>query len=330
MAIDVGLKLLRYLKLLVKTSVRAVLPLSARNWIRHQRRRIHSLWNKLIRKRQDFENREGLLNFNFALFESRLREGVSALLRVKNEEEKIHYCLMSIMDIFDEIVLVDNGSEDKTLDVVRKFKENHDKEDKIKIYSYPFQMACYGPEHFSTPEDSVYSAVYYSNWALSHCSVKYVCKWDGDMFFRKKANRSFKAFLERVQKDEKRCWDLVGQTIYRDWKGNYYLAVGEVNAEVRIFPYGFNPRFYKLELFEALQSHPRLPVRKFEEAVFYELKFVNENEFSHWSTTGCPPTERKKREWENYHLVKEGNLDKGRFERLSSSFLEDEVLDETC
>ncbi len=122
MAIDVGLKLLRYLKVLVKTSVRAVLPLSARNWIRHQQRRIHSLWNKLIRKRQDFENREGLLNFNFTLFESRLREGVSALLRVKNEEEKIHYCLMSIMDIFDEIVLVDNGSEDKTLDVVRKFK----------------------------------------------------------------------------------------------------------------------------------------------------------------------------------------------------------------
>lgn len=323
---DVGLNLLRYLKVLVKTSVRAVLPLSARNWIRHQQRRIHSLWNKRIRKRQDFENREGLLNFNFTLFESRLREGVSALLRVKNEEEKIHYCLMSIMDIFDEIVLVDNGSEDKTLDVVRKFKETYDKtEDKIKIYSYPFKIARFGPEHFNTPEDSVCNSTYYYNWNLSHCSFKYVCKWDGDMVLRRKAKKSFKTFLERIQKDEKKCWVLFGQTIYRDLRGNYHLAVGEVNSEIEVFPYGFNPRFYKIELLMALQSRPKLRVDKFEEIVFYELKFVNENEFSHWSTNGCPPTERKKREWENYHLVKEGNIDKGRFEKLSSSFLEDEV-----
>jgi len=91
-------------------------------------------------------------------------------------------------------------------------------------------------------------------------------------------------------------------------RGNYYLAIGEVNSEIEVFPYGFNPRFYKIDLLMALQSRPNLPVKKFEEIVFYELKFVTGNEFSHWSITGCPPTKRKKREWENYHLVKKKAL----------------------
>jgi len=169
----------------MKQIVRSILPFPARQWLRNTHSKALSLYKRLIRARQDFTNREGFINFNFALSEGRAKHGVTAMLRVKNEEAKIAYSLRSIIDSFNEIILVDNGSLDATVEIVRKLKSEIDREDKIRIYSYPFQIARCGPEHFATPEDSVHSLVYYYNWALSRCSLKYVCKWDADMVLRK-------------------------------------------------------------------------------------------------------------------------------------------------
>ncbi|MFO1092555.1 MAG: hypothetical protein U0992_04465 [Planctomycetaceae bacterium] len=40
--------------------------------------------------------------------------GVTAMLRIKNER-KICTCLESIYDLFDELVIIDNGSTDQIL-----------------------------------------------------------------------------------------------------------------------------------------------------------------------------------------------------------------------
>jgi glycosyltransferase involved in cell wall biosynthesis len=310
----------------LKSMVRAIVPLDARNWIRTQRSNKSSAIKRFVRLKKDFRNREGLKNFDFTLFESRGTPGVSAMLRVKNESEKILNCLRSISDIFDEIIFVDNGSEDKTLEILRQFKEETDKGNKIKIYHYPFKIARCGQENLLTPEDSLSSLAYYYNWTLSKCTFRYICKWDADMILRKEAREPIKRFLRQIQRDQKKCWALYGQTIYRDLRGNYYLSKGEVNSEIRIFPYGFNPRFGKVELYEALKFERPLPVEHFDAISFYELKFVNENEFSHWSTDDIPPTPRKKREWENFYLIRTGNIDSARFEKLSLSFVSDEVI----
>lgn len=303
-----------------KIIIRKVIPLAARNWIRVQKSKIISFIKRLIKSKQNFKNLEGFHNYYFTLFESHWKAGVSAMLRVKNEEEKIHYCLGSIFDLFDEIVFIDNGSEDKTLEIVRQFKKQIDKGNKIKIYCYPFKVARCGSENSNTPEDSVFSLAYYYNWCLSKCTFKYVCKWDADMVLRKESRESMKSFFRQIQKDQKKCWTFGGQTVYRDLEGNYYLSKEEINEEIMIFPYGYNVRFYKVDLFERLLSQPQLPVGRFEEVPFYELKFVNEEEFSHWSTNDFP-TPRKKMEWENYQLIKQGNVDIARFEKLSSKFL---------
>ncbi len=269
-----------------------------------------------------FRNREGLRDFDFTLFDGRERAGVSAMLRVKNEEKKLYYCLTSILDLFDEIVLVDNGSDDGTLEIVREFKRQRDTQGKIRVYAYPFRVARCGPENRDTPEDSVHCLSYFYNWSLSQCSFRYVCKWDADMVLRKEAREPLGELLHAIQEDEA-CWELPGQTVYRDLRGTDYLAKEEVNQEIMLFPYGYNPRFHKIDMCELLHAQPPLPIRTFEVVAFYELKFADEDEFSHWSTTDFP-TLRKRREWESFEMLKRGEMPGSRFERLSSDVLKGE------
>ena len=289
-------------------------------------RKIRKTLKDLLRRWRTFRNQEGHASFNFALFKHNRREGVSAIVRVRNEANKIVYCLSSILDIFDEIVLVDNESDDATLSLVRHVKEELDRHDKIKIYSYPFRLARFGPEHDDAPEESIRSAVYYSNWVLSHCSFRYVCKWDGDMLLRKEIRKCFREFLQQIQAGEKKLWTLAGQTVYRDLAGDYYLSVAEINREVEVFPYGLNHRFYKSKHWECLENRARLPVEHFSPVAFWELKFSDEDEFSHWSTTDWPG-HRKKIEWANFQLIRQGQVASDRFQKLPSNFLEDEVAD---
>lgn len=276
------------------------------------------------RNERRFSNREGRREYDFNLRPAHGRPGVSALVRVRNEAPKIGYCLRSILPFFDEIVLVDNGSDDGTPDIVRDIIAREDPDGKIRLYSYPHRLARFGPEHGATPETSVHSAVYYSNWALSHCSRRFVCKWDGDMVLIREVREAFSAFLLRIQTGWARRWTLAGQTVYRSLDRDYYLALGEINREVELFPGGPACRFRKRRHWEGL-GHP-LTLRRgdFAPVAFYELKFADEDEFDHWSTREWP-SKRKRREWDNYQLVKSGRIDPRRFQPLLPTFLDAEV-----
>ena len=71
-------------------------------------------------RRLRFRNLEGLPTFDFTLHRSRERPGVSAMVRVRNEGRTIRRALRSILGVFDEIVVVDNASEDRTATIVRE------------------------------------------------------------------------------------------------------------------------------------------------------------------------------------------------------------------
>lgn len=49
---------------------------------------------------------------------------LSVIIIAKNEEKRIKDCLKSVSQIADEIILVDNGSEDKTIEIAQKFGVN--------------------------------------------------------------------------------------------------------------------------------------------------------------------------------------------------------------
>lgn len=104
------------------------------------------------------------------------RPGLSAMLRVKNEEEFLPFCLESITEWFDEIVIIDQCSHDKTLDVARIFGNT----EKTKIFSYPHESRPNGAGFDQQPYD-IHNRAFFYNWCLEKTTTQWVCKWDGDM-----------------------------------------------------------------------------------------------------------------------------------------------------
>ena len=105
--------------------------------------------------------------------------GLSAFVRCRNEEEYIVASLMSSYRVFDELVVVLNGSTDRTRELVQELMPTHPK---IRLLDYPYDCMPIGPGYLdgvrAAPDASL--ARYY-NWCLEQTSFSHVCKWDGDM-----------------------------------------------------------------------------------------------------------------------------------------------------
>ncbi|MEJ2052223.1 MAG: glycosyltransferase family 2 protein, partial [Calditrichota bacterium] len=56
---------------------------------------------------------------------------ISACMMVKNEEEMLPNCLESIKDVVDELIVVDTGSTDKTIEIAESYG--------AKIYHHPWE-----------------------------------------------------------------------------------------------------------------------------------------------------------------------------------------------
>lgn len=105
--------------------------------------------------------------------------GLSAFVRCKNEEEYIVASLMSSYRVFDELVVILNGSTDRTRELVQELMPVYPK---IRLLDYPNDCMPIGPGYVdgvrAAPDSSL--ARYY-NWCLDQTSFSHVCKWDGDM-----------------------------------------------------------------------------------------------------------------------------------------------------
>lgn len=124
-----------------------------------------------------FRNREGFPDWNIPEDHvARRTVGLSAMVRLKDEETWIAACLASILPWFDEIVCVIQPCTDATEQVIRTFDDP-----RIVVAPYPFDSHPMGPGHDACPADSVYASAYYYNWALAKTTRTHVCKWDGDM-----------------------------------------------------------------------------------------------------------------------------------------------------
>ena len=235
------------------------------------------------------------------------------MLRVKNEERFIRKCIQGIVGVFDEIVVIDNGSTDSTNAILRELSESDELRDRLKIHQYPFSIARCGPEHAATNEFSLSSLAYYYNWCLSKCKYSLVVKWDADMYSPSATRLELRDRLSDIAREHVFVLFPI-QTMYLDREGKAYRACNEVNAEVRAFPNVPYVRFRKAQHWEQLKSDCVIPSITLENITIYEMKDVGQSEFDHWSTEEFP-TERKKREWENFNKVKHGSLDEN-FQRL--------------
>ncbi|MFO1092557.1 MAG: glycosyltransferase family 2 protein [Planctomycetaceae bacterium] len=269
------------------------------------------------RRERRYTNLEGERDYEFTIPRSIDTPGISAMIRAKNEESKIRQCLESIYDVFDEVVFIDNGSTDRTAAIVEEYRREHDAAGKIRTYSYPFSVARCGSEHRSTPRNSVRSLAYYYNYCLSRVGRRHVCKWDADMVVVPPMREQFRELLRRIVAEDVSGVIVRGQTVYRTPQGRYLAAVGEVNEEPQIAHVTYVQDFRKAWATERWMV--LRPVRLLDDPVFYELKYVNEQEFSHWTSVNEATAKSRKRiEVANFKKVAAGETD-GSFVELGAT-----------
>jgi glycosyltransferase involved in cell wall biosynthesis len=107
---------------------------------------------------------------------------ISAMLRVRNEEDYLAAAVHSIAPLVDEVVIVDNASTDRTPEVIRSLVHELSN---VRPYSYPHPVAKAGEENLAAVREGDKSSLHrmsmLSNWSLGQCRNPFILKWDGDM-----------------------------------------------------------------------------------------------------------------------------------------------------
>jgi Sulfotransferase family len=244
-------------------------------------------------------NLEGEADFNvrWGWAEEPLRAGMTAIVRVKNEARALPWTLPPLLRAVDRVVLVDNGSTDGTAAVARAVAEETAAAP-LDVVRYPFAVARCGAEHVATAEASVHSLAYFYNWSFAHARTSYALKWDGDMVLSGHAVAALRDL----------AWQLeAAELIVRVPRLGLYVADDRLayvdtalrNCEPWAWPNRPGYRFVKALEWELPMFPPGHEAVTLPEFSCVELKFLDGDEFGHWSPTdfdASPRTARKRRE----------------------------------
>ena len=123
-------------------------------------------------------NREGHKEFDCEPDHQDRIPGLSALVRLRDEEDWVEHSLNSILWV-DEIVIVVNDCSDRTPQIVERFRQAH--RDKVIVRNYPFRIHAMGPRHTDCPDDSVHASSFFYNYTQALSTRTHCLKWDGDL-----------------------------------------------------------------------------------------------------------------------------------------------------
>jgi len=237
----------------------------------------HSLnkLNFITRKRffsKNFEKIESYyLNPNF--YKNR-KHGLSAIMRIKNDENWIFYAIVSILEHVDEIIVVLQNCTDNTEEIVRGIKS-----DKIKIYYYPFDSFPSSENHINYLKNSVFNRAYYYNFALSLSSYSYAWKWDGDHAAFEDRVKEIREIVDSNQYDiiHYKGYDIYGEDLK-------FLCKEEFCAnEPSIFKVNKKTFYFSSKIYEEF-SYPlniglkKLKIYNYEKPLFIHFKYAKGNE----------------------------------------------------
>jgi len=117
-------------------------------------------------------------------------EGLSVMMRVKNEIDWITPSILSIKDIADEIIIVDNGSTDGTYKILEEMASRE--KNLIRLWQRP------DLDHCSL-----------SNFALGKTRFRWIFRWDGDMVAHTSGEYAISRLRERLLTLDSRRYYLV-------------------------------------------------------------------------------------------------------------------------
>ncbi|MDF2438536.1 MAG: glycosyl transferase group 1 [Bacteroidota bacterium] len=124
-----------------------------------------------------------------------LKPGVSAVVSAKDEEVSIRLALQSLIGFADQIICIDNGSEDNTLKIMNEFKAEFGKICDIEILIMP--DALLGDCREAGLEKSTHQ------WHL---------RWDADMIFKTSGTESSRKLRELVLRTKEPIAFQLGRT----------------------------------------------------------------------------------------------------------------------
>lgn len=92
---------------------------------------------------------------------------ISLCMIVKNEEANLARCLDSVAGLVDEMIIVDTGSTDRTVEIASGYTKN--------VYSYPWKNDLRMPETSLSPRRL---------WTIA-------CGWMPMMFWKRRRGKAF-------------------------------------------------------------------------------------------------------------------------------------------
>ena len=135
------------------------------------------------------------------------KNGISGHLRVKNEATTLKYCVESVINFVDELIITYNDCTDQSESIILELKNKYP--DKIKVFEWtkkPFRMWEY------------------SNFGMKKCKYKWYFRIDGDQIYFLDQNK--KAIILNSKK--KNIFEISGIAPFNNG-GKYSLIVDKKN-----------------------------------------------------------------------------------------------------
>lgn len=194
---------------------------------------------------------------DIATFQNKRLNGISGILRVKNDAEFLAEAIDSCIDALDELIIVYNDCSD---DSPRIIKEKALQYSKIRYYEYEPKIYAnnltYEEYQFikEQPIDSPHLLSNYYNFALSKVSYEYVMKIDADQIYQTEYLMEICNAYRTKKKVFINPWKLVC-FIY------FYvsLILYKKTNLIFFFPYNWAFKYYK-ECLMALVSNFKIPI----------------------------------------------------------------------
>ena len=234
--------------------------------------------------------------------------GFTAVVRAKNEERALPFVLPPLLRAVERVVLIDNGSTDRTLEVARESAAEHGAEDRLEVHAYPFSVARCGEEHLDTPAASVHSLVYFYNWSFAQVRTRYALKWDADMVLTDTAINTLRDLAWQLEASDA-VVKIPRFPLYVADDRRAFLDLGLANCEAWGWPNRPGYSFVKAMEWEQPVLPREVPRIVLPDWSCIELKYLDADEFDHWSDTDFETTsrtQRKRREWEVFRALADG------------------------
>lgn len=217
------------------------------------------------------------------------KNGISVLLATQNTEKTVELSIKSFIDFADEIIAVDNGSKDKTVEIV----SNLEKElPELKFYNAPELPDLYHNRQY----------------ALEHSNYNGICRFDADFIAYTEGEYDIKDLREKILNTKSSIrpisFGFIGVNLMYDYthtgisnemrpKGvKTYVPPTITSLNYRIYQYFPGMKFTRLGRWEGVRFQRYLKHVKLEKPYWFhceiksDMDYFYRSERTNWRESG--------------------------------------------